>query len=97
MLFEDKFEDKKRYLFEDKKLVEKIENNPEYFNKISLAYTYISALRINNPLEYYRNSQVFPELDGTKYEDVLAYERLQDQEYYDYIKSKLQPNIKRIK
>lgn len=88
-----------RYLFEDLKTARKIKEDPNYYNRLLIAYDYIKSLGIISELQFYLYATVLEELKGINYSDTQAFQRFRNEEYYKYVQNHLEPTtpLKRIK
>lgn len=78
-----------KYLYEDKITAKKIIENPEFYNELEIALNYFYGLQISDRINYYRYSVVVDQFKNVSYEDIQAFIRFQDKDYYDYVKSKI--------
>lgn len=78
-----------RYLYEDINTAKKIEEDPTYYDQLQEANKYIDKLKIKSKIDYYKYSMVIKELKYIPYIDIQSFRRFQDEEYYEYIKSKI--------
>ena len=90
-----------KYLFEDIQTAKKIKENPEYYDKLEVAYKIVKDLKIISQLQYYAYAIVITAFENIPYIDIQAFERFQNPDYYKYVQDKMidpkHPKFKVIK
>jgi len=90
-----------RYLYEDKITAKKIIENPEFYDQLEAANKCFDGLKITDKIDFYRYSIVIEQFKYITYDDIQAFKRFQDKEYFEYVKNsipkKTKPKLRIIK
>jgi len=78
-----------RYLFEDIQTAKKIKENPEYYDKLQVAYNIVKDLNIITQLQYYIYGNVIDSFEDIPYIDIESFKRFQNPDYYKYVQEQM--------
>ena len=88
-----------RYLQNDLKTAKKIQDDPNYYNRLLKADEYVKSLKIMSEIQFLAYAMVLEELKDINYKDIQAFQRFKCKEYYEEVQRHLnrKNTIKRIK
>lgn len=88
-----------KFLQNDLKTAKKIQDDPNYYNRLLKADEYVKNLKIMSEIQFYAYAMVLDALEGISYKDVQAFQRFKCEEYYKEVQAHLpkKTTLKRIK